>query len=374
MWMAFARTLPWARERRALVTTLTWLATRVAFAWLVWGAFGHWSLDARAFFLPQARAVLAGGLPYRDFPSAYGPLFAPLLAPAVACFGMLGPALVFLAADLGTWRVLARTEGEASEAAWAWVALPLVWLSTVRYAQDEALGALFVALAWAALRRARPLHAGLALAAGMLFTKPLFALPAIALVAGATGSRMRVRLLAAAALPVLLAYGTLAALGAPVLQPLTLEGSQFGVGPTLWRIPVLLGAVVPAPWGWLPFAALAGWGLLRLGRRRADAAAHGAWQYGAFAALAPKCMPMYALLWTPLLGVWSAESRGRRAWLVLQATLLALSWPLESGPLQGLFGPGWRAVALLGVGATGVLALAPVVMELRGEHPPERLR
>src|SRR5262249_6116335 len=161
-----------------------WVATRVAFAVLVWGLFGHLSLDSRTWFVPQARAVLAGGLPYRDFESVHGPLFAPLLAPAVAVFRGLGPGLVVLAARLVPWRALAAAEGEASDAAWAWVAMPIVWISVVRYSQDEPLAALFVALTWLALKRDRPVGAGLALAAGFLCSKPLLPLPALALFAG----------------------------------------------------------------------------------------------------------------------------------------------------------------------------------------------
>src|SRR5262245_45833170 len=87
-WMVVAPRWPGLRGRRALRTTATWWLTRVAFAALVWGALGHLSLDALAFFVPQARKVLAGGLPYREFASAYGPLFAVVLAPAVAAFGV----------------------------------------------------------------------------------------------------------------------------------------------------------------------------------------------------------------------------------------------------------------------------------------------
>jgi len=365
-WMAFARGLPVLREHRALVTAATWIATRVAFAVIVWGVFGHMSLDSRTWFVPQARAVLAGGLPYRDFQSVHGPLFAPLLAPAVALFGDLGPGIVFLAADLVTWRALAAAEGEASDAAWAWVAMPIVWISVVRYAQDEPLAALFVALAWLASKRERPVAAGLALAAGFLCSKPLLPLPALALFAGMHGARARTRLVLAALIPVALVYADFAALGAPVLQPLTLEGGAFGTGPTLWRLPAVFGHIDPGLWGWLPFVALAAWGLARLGARGAGAPAHAAWQYGAFAALSPKFLPMYALLWTPLLGVWAGAEPRRKTWLVLEGTLLALAWPLESGPLQGLFGAIWRAIAILGIAAMGLLALWPIAEETAG--------
>src|SRR5262249_34322427 len=121
-------------------------------------------------------------------------------------------------------------------------------------------------------------------------------------------------------------------------------------------------------WGWLPFAALAVWGLARLWARRAGAPAHAAWQYGAFAALSPKFLPMYALLWTPLLAVWAGAEPRRRTWLALEGTLLALAWPLGAGPLQGMFGPAWRALAIAAIAAMGLLALWPIAVELQADR------
>lgn len=364
VWMALAPALPPFRARRGALAAITWVATRVLFAVLVWGLLGHAGVDQLAFFLPQARAALDGGLPYRDFVSAYGPLFAPLLGVAVYVAGTVGPLALFVLADFGAWRALAAAEGEDGEAAWGWAALPMVWYFTVRYAQDEALAALFLALAWAALRRGRPAAAGLLIGLGFVLTKPLFALPALPFVLGT--ARGRGALLLAAAAPAALAYGALAALGGDVLQPLRLEGASFGVGPTLWRVPVVLAGWDAGPAGWLPCLALMAVGAFVLGRRGAGVPEHAAWQFGAVAALAPKFMPMYAVMWAPLLAVWAAGDPDRRGWLLVYGALLPLAWYLDSGPLQGLFGFGWRAVAVMGLPAIALLALWPWVAPAPG--------
>lgn len=356
-WMAIAPQLPFLKGARVPLAWFTWLATRLAFGTLIWGAMGHSGVDQLAFFLPQAKHALAGGVPYRDFASAYGPLFAPLLGITVRLAGDAGPFALFLLADFAAWRALAWSEGEGSEAAWGWAALPMVWYFTVRYAQDEALGAMFVALAWALARRDRNALAGFTLGLGLVVTKPLFALLALPFV---LGSRRRVALLAGAALPTALVYGVLLAWGAPVWQPLTLEGGNFGVGPTLWRVPVVLAGFDLGAAGWLVFVAIAAAGAALLGRRGAGAADHAVWQYGAFAAFAPKFMPMYAVLWAPMLALWAADDPDRRGWLLLYGAALPLAWYLDSGPLQGLFGLGWQVVAIAGLVAVGLLALWPL--------------
>lgn len=363
-WMAVARDWPALARRPALLGGATWFATRILFAGLVWGLLGHSGIDQDVYFLPQARHVLAGELPYRDFASAYAPLFAPLLALAVAVAGSLGPFALFLVADLVAWRALAAAEGEGSEASWAYVATPLTWYFTVRYGQDEALAAAALALAWWALRRGRGALAGLALAAGLTLTKPLFALPALALVIAAA-PRARAAMLAWAGALTGAVYGAFVIAGADVLQPLRLEGASFGIGPTLWRVPVTLFGWDAGPWGWLPFVALAGVGAVFLARRHADAPSHATWQYGAFAALAPKCMPMYVAMWAPLLAIWAARDPDARGWWIVYGALLPLAWALDSGPLQGLFGPAWQALAVLGLTGIAALALWPLVHEAR---------
>jgi hypothetical protein len=367
LWMTLAPQLPRLRERRALLAWLTWLATRVAVGVLLWRVLGHAGIDQTAFFLPQARHALAGGVPYRDFRSAYAPLFAPLLGVALAALGEAGPFILFVAADFVAWRALAAAEGETSEAAWAYVALPPVWYFAVRYAQDEPLCAAWVGFAYLATRRGRHALAGLALGLGVVTTKPLFLLPALAFL---LASPRRARLLSAAAAPVALVYGAMLALRAPVWQPLQLEGDFFGVGPTLWRVPAEFLHIHPGILGWLPLVALVAWGAARLVRRGAPTEDHAAWQYGAFAALAPKFMPMYFIMWAPLVAAWGGRDPDRRGWLVAYGAALPLAWYLDSGALQGMFGASWRIIAILGLVGIPLLALWPLKALARSPARP----
>jgi len=125
-------------------------------------------------------------------------------------------------------------------------------------------------------------------------------------------------------------------------------------------VPVVLAHLDLGVAGWLPFLVALAWGSVLLARRAAPIEDHAAWDFGAFAALGPKFMPMYAILWAPLLCVWGARDADRRGWLVLYGTALPLAWYLDSGPLQGLFGPAWRLIAIAGLLGVALLALWPL--------------
>ena len=359
MWIGFR-----AGERfRASAAGLTWIATRVLFAILVWGVLEHAGSDQLSVFLPQARRAMEGALPYRDFASGYGPLFAPLLGVFVRALGDIGPIALFLAADGVAWWVLAAALGRGHLAVWVYAAWPAVWYLMVRYAQDEPLAAMALALAWLAGRSERWTWAGVALGLGTLITKPLFVLPALA-VAFASGTAWG-RVAIGFAIPVIAVYGVFIALGAPVWQPVVLEGGHFGVGPTLWALPVARWNWDPGPLGWLPFALLFALGTVMLVRRRAPAHHHAAWSWGAFAALSPKLMPMYVIAWAPLLAVWGSESRAAHGWLLAYGMALPLASYLQSGPVQGMFGPAWQAVAIAGLALVPLLSLVPLLLLLR---------
>jgi hypothetical protein len=322
-------------------------------------------VDTLGFFLPQARRALAGLLPYRDFATSYAPLFPMLLALPVKLLGPVGPGVVFLAGDLLAWRVMClgrrgaqgtRLEGPA----WYYLAFPPVWYFAVRYAQDETLCALFLAAALVAADRRRPVLSGLSLAGGLLLTKPLFALAAVPFLV-APGIR-RGPLLLAFAIPSAAVYGACLAAGAPVWQPLILEGSKFGVGPTLWRVLRLLGCPDLPIWSWMPWGLVWCGGMAWLAMRRARLVDQLVWTYSALAFLSLKFMPMYVVIWAPALAAWVAEARSTRlAWLSLTGLLLPLSWYIESGPIQGLFGPGVRIAAIVGLLAGALCALWPLL-------------
>lgn len=347
------------RWARPWVSLLFFVLTRAAFAALVFGVLGHRSLDLLAFHEPQARAALAGQLPYRDFVSLYSPGFPYVLGAALLLSPVWGPLLVFVLADLGAFLALARAEGGASprpgSGAWLYSAFPPVWYFEVRYAQDETLAALFLALAVLAFARGRPAAAGTALAGGQLLTKPLFGVGALPLLV-APGARGSARL--AYALPVLLVYAAMSLAGLPWTRDLGAEASAFGVGPVLWRLPAYFAGFRLGPLAWLPEAALMLVGFARLRRRRADGVSLVAWAWGCHALLAPKLLPMYVVLVAPALACWVARApqRGRLLWWGLYGLALATAWYADSGPLQGLLGPAGVAFGVLGMLAPAVLA------------------
>jgi hypothetical protein len=108
---------------------------------------------------------------------------------------------------------------------------------------------------------------------------------------------------------------------------------------------------------WVPEAVLAVIGFARLWRRRADGVSFIAWMWGSHALLAPKLLPMYVVIVAPALAVWVARgpNRGRLAWWALYGLAMGSVWYADSGPLQGLLGPGGVALAAL-------VMLAPVAL------------
>jgi hypothetical protein len=362
-WLLLAPRLPAARSARGatLLEWLTWLGTRAAFALLLWGVMGHLSVDLTGFFVPQAERAAAGGLPYRDFPSAHAPLFPFALGLGFRLGGALGIAVLFVLADLAAWwglRVRDRARGARGleGAAWLYLAFPPTWYFTIRYSQDEPLSAMGVAWALDLLEGGSEAAAGAWMAAGYLFSKPLFALAALPL-ALAPGSGRRHRWLAAL-VPVAATYLILLALGVPVWQPFVLLHSDFGHGPTLWRIPFVWYGLDLGPWAWPPLLlALAG-GAWWLRSRGSGPLGHAAWIYACFALLSPKAYPMYVVIWAPLLAAWVAEDRsGRVGWWALYGALLPLSLYLDSGPLQGMLGAAVQWLAAAGMLATAGCAV-----------------
>lgn len=346
LWMALGPQVPALRERRALLAWLTWLATRPGFV-----------LFLRLLQLPNGRPAWAEVMPHGAPPAFGGPWLLRLLAHAHLDAGGPGTALLALAADFVAWRALAAETGDASEAAWNWVAAPLVWYLAALSGGAEMLGAACLACAWLLSRRSRALEAGLALAGAVALAGPVALLPALAIVLGA---QSRVRSGAAA----LVALASLAfALGAVGASPLALvrpEPVAFGTGPTLWRVPALLANLAPGPWGALPLGLLLALGAVLLSLRRADMADHAAWGAGAFAACAPALGAAAPILWAPLLAAWAGPDPDRRGWWLLWASLLPLAAWLDAGPLLGALGPTWRLLAALGVTGTALLALWPL--------------
>ena len=346
------------RLARPWVAWAFFLLTRVAFAVVVFGVFGHRSIDLVASHEPQGEAILAGKIPYRDFVSLYAPGFPYVLALAMSISHLWGALLVFVLADLGAFLALARLHGDAAPGpaspAWLYLAFPPVWYFEVRYAQDETLSSLFLALALLAAARGRGVRQGLALALGQLFTKPLFgagAAPLLLTPRASWGARW------AYVIPVGAIYLAMTVAGIPWSRDLRLEASAFGVGPTLWRLPEVWGHLELGRLAWAPEVVLVAVGFTRLWRRRADGVSFVAWMWGCHAALAPKLLPMYVVMVAPALAVWVGRAwrEGRLAWWALYGLAMGSAWYADSGPLQGMLGP-------VGVAVGAVFMLAPVVL------------
>ncbi len=357
-WNAFSASL---ERRPGLWLGGAFAATRLLFLFVVVGAMGHVSLDLSTYFEAQGAAVLRGEIPYRDFKCSYGPLFPFLMAlPAAVGGGVIPFFLFFVLADLGVVAALLSAGNEigrerAIRAAWLHAAAPITWYFLVRYGQDEALAALFLATAWLCFRRGRESRAALILALGFAATKFTFGifLPPFLLAA-----KRRIRFGVLLALCLVLPFVPFLLAGAPVWAPVTGEAGGLGFGPGIWRLPVVF---TPLTLGWpasvLTIAALiAAWLLFRPGDRLAPARSLVVTGC-VFLVLAPKVLPMYATPFWPLAALWLAGTARRRALAIAAAwnVLLGVWWYFDAGGLQGMFGPAVTALSVLVTGLIPVM-------------------
>ncbi len=229
--------------------------------------------DAIAFYLPETESLLAGGLPYRDFVTNYGPLFHGMLAPAVALWHSPGAiVLVMLMAEAGLLVVYRRFGARSghdlrfARGAWLMVSSPMMvyWVGVVGY--NGVLIALFSMLGLVMACSARPFASGLVGSLGWLACKALGVLswPTIVLARNEGVSRR-----VAAFAVVGLALGVALFAGFDVLMPLRREHDSWTSGnvwflasvalPSLFKAPVVsylaaasfAGAWVLITWRWL---------------------------------------------------------------------------------------------------------------------------
>ena len=351
-WPPFARRFgrPWAGW-------VFFALTRVVLTVVVFGVLGHRSTD---WFVNQfqGESVLAGGMPYRDFETLFAPGLPFLFAAALRLSQAWGPIACYICADLGAFAALARLSGGPAPSpqspAWAYLAFTPVWYFESRYAQEESLAALFLALALLAFSRRRQAWAGAALAIGQLFTKILFGLCALPLLV-ARGTRGSARL--AYFVPVAAVYLGMTVAGWPWAAAVSHQAGAFGSGPTLWRLPALWWNLELGRFAMAPFAlalTVGWWRLIRAGAGRVELAA---WLWGCYALLAPKLLPMYVVMVAPALALWVARgSPARFRWWGLYAFAFATAWYADSGLVQGGFGR-W------GVALGAMLLLLPPALD-----------
>lgn len=368
-WPPFRRRLE-ARPAAWIVTLF--VLTRLVFLALVVGTMGHVSLDLTTYFEAQGRAVLSGALPYRDFACSYAPLFPFLMAPAVLTpWPVIAIFLIFVAFDgaaLAAVAMGARDRSEGARAAWLYTAAPISWYFLVRYGQDEALAAAFLAWGAVLLRNGRERASGFLLGLGFALTKFTFglAVPPFALAA-----RSRIRFLLFAALPILVVFGVALLAGLPVWRPLLGESVELGFGPSLWRLPVLFTPLVLGRWAGIVLLAglAAAWwwcaGLPPHRRMTAGLVVTGC----VFLLLSPKVLPMYLTPFGPALAWWMAgrDDRGDLGLVSLLNLLLGTWWYVDAGGVQGMFGPWVQALAVAVTAAVPIVLLLVVLRVVRTE-------
>jgi hypothetical protein len=138
--------------------------------------------DAGLFYIDQARHVLAGEMPYRDFDSSYSFLFPVILAPAVAIWNSIG-AVVLVMTVMETvmlWLYLRASPGAGSPTAYRTAFLYSVspistyWCALTGY--NGSIIALFAMASLLLADRRRNIGAATTAVVGFLLSKLLMAL------------------------------------------------------------------------------------------------------------------------------------------------------------------------------------------------------
>ncbi len=191
LWVA----LRWLRDEsrakqaaRWLGVPTWWILTRVL-PWIVIYFVAGFTVqsDVATTFWPQARGIVDGGLPYRDFESFFGPLFPCLIALPLLVWKDPRAIILFLSLLEAMTAALtlraARVDRDSPErvrllAIYFLAPGPLL-LAVVGGQEDFLLwtGGL---LLWLAYARKRDFRTGLLTVACTLLTKPLFVIPAAA--------------------------------------------------------------------------------------------------------------------------------------------------------------------------------------------------
>jgi len=205
--------------------------------------------DVPAYYFGQARQVLAGLLPYRDFVSSYAPLHPYLDAGLISLWHtplaiMLFSVLVEVAI-LPLWLRAGReflADGEVRVAALLYLASPVSLQFVTIDGQDNAVIAVLLALAVLLVLRSRYFAAGAAFGVSVAAVKflPLLYAPAYFLAVP-----RRWRLVAGALAVFVVVYGGFLAMAAPILTPLSAEGDLWSAGDLPYVVEAVFGVRVP---------------------------------------------------------------------------------------------------------------------------------
>jgi hypothetical protein len=138
--------------------------------------------DAGLFYIHEARHVLAGELPYRDFESSYSPLFPVILAPAIGAWNSIGAiVLVMTAFETLMLAIYLRTSPYAATAVayrtgfyYGLSPISVYWCALTGY--NGSIIAMFAMLSLVLAARRRDIGAATAAVVGFLSSKLLMAL------------------------------------------------------------------------------------------------------------------------------------------------------------------------------------------------------
>jgi hypothetical protein len=201
--------------------------------------------DVPAYYVPAARGVIAGEVPYRDFYTSYAPLF-PYVGAAILriwddprAFVLL--AILLNAATVVLWHAAARDYADRTQVR----TVSILYITSGHVIVQCLLGSsqIWIAAALAAsallLRMSCSIGAGLVQAVSVCVSKVLAALywPVLWVVAP-----HRWRWAIAAGVLSAVVYGLFIAQGADVLAPMRVEGSRISPG----NLPYLLEPLLPA--------------------------------------------------------------------------------------------------------------------------------
>lgn len=210
--------------------------------------------DVPGFYLPEAIALLHGGMPYRDFPSSYAPLHSLLDAGVLLLWhsplAIILLAIVAEAILLPLWLSLARQlfpERDLRRAAVLYLASPISLQFVAIDGQDNVLIALALVVATAALFHRRVLISAIVLSLSIVFVKFL---PVLYAPLFFVAEPRRLRWLAAFASVLFVVYAALALAHLPphlaILGPLVREAGERTASNLPYVLTAITGVKLPS--------------------------------------------------------------------------------------------------------------------------------
>jgi hypothetical protein len=221
--------------------------------------------DVAGAYYPQAKAALSGLLPYRDFPSSYGPMFSYLAAlPLLVWDSPKSIILLTIVFEILSFLLWMRILGMAADAevarhaAWLYLfsAFPL-WNVAI-LGQNQVWVSALLALSILLAVAYRPISSGLTFALSIIFVKFL---SGIFLPGVVSFTKKPVQWISAFGLSLVAAYGICYAFGLDILLPIKGEGLDATSG-NIWYLLSVLGLEISRPWLHLGCNILAGLAVL----------------------------------------------------------------------------------------------------------------